>query len=57
MRPKLKADLLASADDRRRLRAETERIQERVRKLLTEKAERTSELPTRREVGRRRPAP
>ena len=57
MRPKLKADLQASADDRARVRAETERVQERVRKLLTEKAEETRELPTRRELRRRPPAP
>ena len=57
MQRKLKADLQASADDRARVRAETERVQERVRKLLTEKAERTNELPTRRELRRRSDTP
>ena len=57
MQRKLKADLQASADDRARVRAETERVQERVRTLLTEKAERTNELPTRRELRHRPPAP
>ena len=57
MRAKLKADLQASADDRARVRAETERVQERVRKLLTEKADQTGELPTRRELRRRSDAP
>ena len=57
MRPKLKADLQASADDRARVRAETERVQERIRKLLTEKYDDKRELPTRRELRRRPPAP
>ena len=57
MRAKLKADLQASADDRARVRAETERVQERVRKLLTDKADQLRELPTRRELRRRPLAP